>query len=89
MYTQALESPTLLPFALSDTLPVSADGRTLRALDIWADGTVKITDTEGNTLSRTFSGITASGLPFRWVMQIKQVWSTGTNINISNLDGLH
>jgi hypothetical protein len=86
--SQALESPTLLTFALSDTLPVSADGRTLRALDIWEDGTVKVTDTAGNTLTRTFAGITGA-LPYRWVLQIRQVWSTGTTVPIGSLDGLN
>lgn len=88
MQNKSLESPTLLTFALSDSLPVSADGRTLRALDIWADGDVKITDTSGTTLTRTFAGITGS-LPFRWVLQIRQVWSTGTTVAIGNLDGLN
>lgn len=82
VYSQALESPTLLTFSLSDTLSVSADGRTLRGLDIWANGDVKITDTSGEVRTRTFVA------PYRWVVQIKQVWNTGTTVDISNLDGL-
>lgn len=83
-----LESPSIVPWAAA-----TQDGsdyifplnRTLRALDIWADGSVMVEDIEGNQVTRTFTA------PYRWVLQIKKVLDTGgsTTVDIADMDALH
>lgn len=89
-HNKDLQVPSLSPFVLSDTANLNP---TLRGLDVWAAGNVKITDIEGNSTTRTF----AAPFPVRWALQIRRVWATGTTVNSDNtagatpdkLDGLH
>jgi hypothetical protein len=77
-----LSSPTIRPFSLDEDL----GNMTLRAIDIFADGDLHITDVEGNEKTVTFTGVAPC---FRWVIQISKVHTTGTTIGIDDLVGLH
>lgn len=82
MLNYNLYSPTIRPFALNEDL----EPYTLRAIDIFADGNLHITDHVGNEVTVTFVGVAPV---FRWVVQISKVHSAGTTITIGNLIGLH
>jgi hypothetical protein len=64
--------------------------RTLRGIDIWGDGDVKVMDVDGNIVTRTFVGISGS-LPFRWAVQIQKLYGigNGTTVALASLDLLH
>lgn len=85
-----LESPTFRELPTADAAGDYEFGaRTLRGIDIWADGDVKITDVSNNTKTRTFIGITGS-LPFRWVIQVQKLFGTGNGTtDVTTLDCLN
>ena len=75
-----LESPTFRDFALDEDL----GSRTLRGLDIWAEGDVHIADILDTERTRSFT----APFPVRWVIQIKKVFSSDTTVSVDDLDGL-
>ena len=78
---------TLLPFALSDTVVLDPP---LKAIDIMAEGDLKIQDIEGNDQVYVFPVAAAGGAyPFRLHLLIQKVYDTGTDIPIAGLIGLH
>lgn len=86
MDKQHIWAPTVQPFVFDEDLEkVSGGGdRSLRGIDIFADGTLHFTDTHNNTVTLTFTGVA----PFvRYVMQIKKIFSDST-IPLASLVGL-
>ena len=65
---------------------------TLRAIDVLEDGTLKVEDIEGNTVTYTFNDDTNavhSVFPDRLELRIAKVFDTGTTVPIASLIGLH
>ena len=78
-----LDSPTFIDITQSDTVDTTS---TLRAIDIFADGALRVTDIGGTTRTQTFTNVAPV---FRWVVQIRRVHNTGTTIADASLLGLH
>lgn len=78
-----LDSPTLVDIVQSDTVDLATS---LRAIDIFADGNLTVTDIDGVTQTRNFINVAPC---FRWVVQIRRVHATGTDQTNAQLSGLH
>ena len=76
-----IDSPTVKAITFDEDL----GKRTLRGIDIFSDGDLSITDIEGETVTVT---IPDTAIPFRWVVQIRTVNTSGTTIAASDLLGL-
>ena len=81
MLNYNLWSPVLRPFSLDEDL----EPWTLRAIDIFADGDLHFEDERGSEVTLTFTGVAPC---YRYVCQIKKVFSSGTTIDIGDLVGL-
>lgn len=78
---------TIRPFALSDTAILDPS---LKAIDIMADGDVKVQDIEGNDQVYTIPDVAGGGrFPYRLYLRIQKVYTTDTTIGVTDLIGLH
>lgn len=76
---------TVKAFALDENL----GKQYLHALDVFAPGTVVVTDTEGTQVTVEFPAVADGGCyPHRWELLIKSV-DTGTTVALADLVGLH
>lgn len=95
MLNKNLESPTVRSLAYD--VDMKSD-RPLRGIDIFADGGLVVIDSEGTQVLYTITGVTG-GPPYRLILQIRNIvgngsgaagnGTTGTNIALANLVGLH
>lgn len=77
-----LEVPTFIPIVQSDTTIIHP---TLRGVDIWAAGTIKLGDVIGNTYGPYTC---AAPFPIRLTGQINMIYDTGTSIANADIVGL-
>ncbi len=61
-------------------------GGDIRAIDLFADGTVSVVDIEGTVVARNFINVAPA---FRWVVQVRRVNATGTSLTNAQMEGLH
>lgn len=86
MLNTSVHAPSLVAVTQSNTVnePFS-----LRGLDIFVAGTVKVTTIDDVDIAVTFPAAAAGGsYPYRWEGQIKRVWDTGTSLTDAQMVGL-